>query len=105
MQRSRSLSSAGQLSVRKSPSVWYADTPSTIMRLVEEGLGWAELPFSTVIESIANGSLTRLHYAFQQSDTLKGINVGWTEQQALGVAAHWLRDGLLAFPQKAWRDG
>ncbi len=105
IQRSRSLSAAGQLGVQKSPSVWYADTPNTILKLVEQGLGWAELPFSTVAGSIESQTLTRLNYAFQQSDILEGIDVVWTEQQALGVAAQWMRDGLLELPQQAWRGG
>ncbi len=105
VQRSRSLPSTGQSGVRKSPSAWYADTPNTILRLVEQGLGWAELPFSTVAASIESGTVKRLNYAFQQSDILEGIDVVWTEQQALGAAAHWLRDGLLDLPQQAWRVG
>ncbi len=47
----------------------------------------------------------RLNYAFHQSDILEGIDVVWTEQRALGVAAQWLRDGLLGLPQQAWRGG
>ncbi len=75
-----------------------------IVTLVEEAWG-AELPFSTVAGRIESGSLARLNYAFQQSDLLKGIDVIRAEQQALGPAARWLRDGLLELPQKAWRDG
>ncbi|RAP39502.1 hypothetical protein BYZ73_20145 [Rhodovulum viride] len=103
VQRSRALPPTGQSGVRKSPSTWYAETPSTIRRLVEQGLGWAELPFSTVAGSIERGTVKRLKYAFQQSDILEGIDVVWTEQQALGAAARWLRDGLLDLPQQAWR--
>lgn len=103
IQRSRSLSAASQLGERKSPSVWFAESPSIIVELVAMGLGWAELPFSTVGEKIGNGSLTRLNYAFQQSDILEGVDLVWTEQQALGVAAQWLRDRLLELPQNTWR--
>ncbi|OIQ25450.1 MAG: hypothetical protein BM562_17185 [Alphaproteobacteria bacterium MedPE-SWcel] len=105
MQRSRSLPTAALSGGSKSPSVWYAETPSTILRLVEQGLGWAELPFATVAEALKSGTLTRLNYAFQQSDLLEGIDAVWTEQQALGVAAQWLRDGFLGLPQQTWRDG
>ena len=103
MQRSQSEPMADSSGVSKSPSVWYADAPSTILRLVQQRLGWAELPFSTVSNSLADKSLTRLSYAFQQSDILEGVDVVWTEQHALGAAALWMRDALLDLPQNAWR--
>ena len=104
IQRSRSLSSFGQLGEQKSASVWYADSSNVIVDLVAAGLGWAELPLSTVTDKIEAKSLTRLKYAFQQSDILEGIDVVWTEHRALGAAAQALRDGLLDLPQRAWLD-
>jgi DNA-binding transcriptional LysR family regulator len=101
--RSRSLAAVGQLVERKSTSVWYAESPALIMEFVQQGLGWAELPFSVVSEQIRKRTLARLNYDFQQSDILIGIDVVWTEQQALGVAAHWMRDRLLELPQDLWR--
>lgn len=101
--RSRSSAAVGQLGERKGTSVWYAESPALIVELVLEGFGWAELPFSVVSEQIRRGSLARLNYAFQQSDILKGMDVVWIEQQALGVAAYWIRDRLLELPQDVWR--
>ena len=101
--RSRSLASLGQSGERKGISVWYAESPTLIVEFVAKGFGWAELPVSVVSEQIRRGSLARLSYAFQQSDILEGIDVVWTEQQALGVAAHWMRDRLLGLPQDVWR--
>ena len=74
------------------------------MEFVLQGCGWAELPLSMVSEQISDGSLVRLSYAFQQSDILEGIDVVWTEQQALCAAAHWIRDRLLELPQDVWRS-
>ncbi len=102
--RSRSLAAVSQLGERKSTSVWYSESPLLIMEFVLQGFGWAELPFSVVSEQIRDGSLVQLSYAFQQSDILEGIDVVWTEQQALGAAAHWIRDRLLELPQDVWRS-
>ena len=101
--RSRSLEAVGHLGERKSATVWYAESPALIVEFVLQGFGWAELPFPVVADQIGKGTLVQLNYAFQQSDILEGIDVAWTEQQALGAAAHWMRDRLLALPQDVWR--
>lgn len=101
--RSRSLSEVRHLGERKSPDVWFADSPYLILDLLLEGFGWAELPAPVVADQIAAGALTELHYAFQQSDILEGIDVVWTEQRALGTAGQWLRDQILDLPQEVWR--
>ena len=101
--RSRSLAATGQLGERKGTSVWYAESPALIVEFVAMGFGWAELPYSVVSAQIGSGSLARLNYSFQQSEILEGIDVVWTEHQALGMAAHWIRDRLLALPQEVWR--
>lgn len=59
----------------KGTSVWYVDSPSMILDLVLQGIGWAELPLSVVLDFIRKGRLTQLDYAFQQSDILEGIDV------------------------------
>ena len=102
--RSRSLAAVGQIGERKGTSVWYVESPTLIVELLREGIGWAELPLSVLSEHIKEGCLTRLDYEFQQSDILEGIDVVWTEHKALGVAAHWMRDQLLALPQDTWRN-
>jgi DNA-binding transcriptional LysR family regulator len=101
--RSRSLSEVRHLGERKSADVWFADSPYLILDLLLEGFGWAELPAPVVADQIAAGALTELHYAFQQSDILEGIDVVWTEQRALGTAGQWLRDQILDLPQEVWR--
>lgn len=101
--RSRSLTVGSQIGERKGTSVWYAESPALIAELVLQGFGWAELPFPVVSGQIHSGGLVRLEYAFQQSDILEGIDVVWTEQQALGGAAHWVLDRLLELPQDVWR--
>lgn len=101
--RSRSLTEVGQLGERKGTSVWFAESPALIVEFVAMGIGWAELPFSVVSDPIERGRLVQMNYAFQQSDILEGIDVVWTEQKALGSAAHWIKDRLLDLSQEAWR--
>jgi DNA-binding transcriptional LysR family regulator len=101
--RSRSLSAVGQLGERKGTSVWYAESPAVIVEFVLNGFGWAELPYPVVSEFLKDGTLSRLNYAFQQSDILEGIDAVWTEQKALGKAAQWIRDKFLALPEEVWR--
>ena len=84
--------------------LWHAETPQMITELVMRGLGWAELPLPAVQPQIASGQLVRLHYSFQQSDLLAGIDVVWTERRVLGQAGQWLQTQLLNLPQDAWRS-
>lgn len=101
--RSRSSATDDHPHDNKSASCWRSESPALIAELVMQGLGWAELPLSTVSPHIRSESLVQLSYKFQQSDILEGIDVVWTEHAALGVAAHWLRDRLLELPQDVWR--
>ncbi|MGB0506784.1 MAG: LysR family transcriptional regulator [Pikeienuella sp.] len=100
---SRSRSQTGHLAERKGTSVWYVESLDIILEFVATGFGWAELPASTVSGLIAEDRLSALQYSFQQSDILEGVDVVWTEQKALGVAAHWLRDRLLGLPVGVWQ--
>lgn len=101
--RSRPSNPAGFLTDPKGASVWYAESAEMIVDFVLKGLGWAELPFPVVSTLIKAGELTVLNYAFQQSDILEGIDAVWTEQKALGPAAHWLKDRWIGVSQEVWR--
>lgn len=90
---------------KKSASVWQVENPALAAELVLAGFGWAELPVSVVADQIADGALVQLHYDFQQSDILEGIDVVWTEQRALGLAGQWMRDQIFKLPQSAWQTG
>jgi DNA-binding transcriptional LysR family regulator len=102
--QSRLRTNLTDLGERKSASVWYAESPAVIVDLLLQGLGWAELPLSTVAQRIEDGSLVQLRYSFQQSDILEGIDAVWTEQRALGVAGQWMLDRMLRLPQNVWRS-
>ncbi len=69
------------------------------------GLGWAELPWTVVAEKLESGEIVRLHYDFQQSDILHGVDVIWTERQSLGSGGQWLMDKLLNLDPDLWKKG
>lgn len=104
MMRSRSLRPDDQVRDRKSPKVWFSESPYVVMELLISGLGWSVLPQTVVSEKLNTGELIRLHYEFQQTEILQGVDVVWTERQALGSAGQWLLNELLALKPGLWSD-
>lgn len=100
--RSRSLEDTSHLREQKSPKVWFGESPYVIMELLASGLGWAVLPWTVVIEKLVSGELVRLHYDFQQSKILQGVDVVWTERRALGSGGQWLLNRLLDLESGLW---
>ncbi|KIC21536.1 hypothetical protein RA20_04150 [Leisingera sp. ANG-Vp] len=101
--QSRSQEAEWLIGEAHSASVWCAGNPDVIVALLLQGLGWAELPLPAVKAHLESGALVRLHYGFQQSDALAGVDVVWTSQRVLGQAGQWLQQHLLKLPQEAWR--
>ncbi len=104
MMRSRSLQPDDHPRDQKSPKVWFSESPYIVMELLISGLGWAVLPQTVVSEKLKTGELIRLHYDFQQTEILQGVDVVWTERRALGSAGQWLLDELLALKPRLWSD-
>ena len=104
MMRSRSLQADDHLRDQKSPKVWFSESPYIVMELLISGLGWAVLPQTVVSEKLKTGELIRLHYDFQQTEILQGVDVVWTERRALGNAGQWLLNELLALKPGLWSD-
>jgi DNA-binding transcriptional LysR family regulator len=102
MTRSRSLEDASHLREQKSPKLWFGESPYIIMELLTSGLGWAVLPHTVVAEKLNSGELVRLRYGFQQTDSLQGVDLVWTERRALGSAGQWLLNKLLALEPELW---
>ena len=90
------------LKEQKSPDVWIGESPYLVMDFVLSGLGWSELPWTVVGDKLASGELVRLHYDFQQSRILYGVDVVWTKQRALGPSGHWLMTNLLELQPDLW---
>lgn len=101
--QSRTLEGSNLSKVQKSPKAWFSESPYLIMDLVLTGLGWAELPWTVVAEQLQSGEIVRLHYDFQQSDILNGVDVVWTERRALGAGGQWLIGKLLNLDPNLWK--
>ena len=89
---------------QKSPSVWVSESPYLILDFVLSGLGWSELPWTVVSDRLASGDLVRLHYDFQQSRILQGVDLVWTRQRALGAGGNWLMNKLLELQPELWTE-
>ena len=98
------LKDDGDLKDQKSPHVWVGESPYLVMDFVQSGLGWSELPWTVVSEKLSSGELKRLHYDFQQSKILQGVDLVWTDQRALGPCGHWLMGKLLELHSELWTE-
>ncbi|MEM7170555.1 MAG: LysR family transcriptional regulator [Pseudomonadota bacterium] len=87
---------------RKTPKLWFSESPYIVMELLIAGLGWALLPQRVVAEKLKSGDLVRLYYEFQQTEIQRGVDVVWTERRALGSAGQWLLNQLLALKPGLW---
>lgn len=77
-----------------SPKVWLSESPYLILELLCSGLGWAFLHRAVVQEKLDSGELVALKLAYQQTDSLQGVDVVWTENRQLGPAGSWLLEQL-----------
>lgn len=102
--RSRSSQPGDHLRDQKSPNVWFSESPYIVAELLLSGLGWAVLPQTVVSEKLETGELIRLHYDFQQTEILQGVDLVWTERRALGPAGQWLLNKLMALNPGLWSD-
>jgi DNA-binding transcriptional LysR family regulator len=102
MMHSRSVENENSPRDKGSPRIWSSESPYLIMDLVMSGLGWAELPWTVVAEKLESKALVRLNYAFQQSATLLGVDVIWTERRALGSGGQWFMKKLLELDSDLW---
>ena len=100
--RSRAAEDTSHVREQKSPIVWYSESPYVILDLLTAGMGWALLPQTVLARRLDRGDLVRLHYSFQQTEILQGVDVVWTERRALGTAGQWLLDKLLSLTPELW---
>lgn len=89
---------------QKSPNVWIGESPYLILDFVLSGLGWSELPWTVVNEKLESGELVRMKYEFQQSRILRGVDLVWTAQRALGISGLWLMNKLLKLKPELWTE-
>ena len=94
VQRSLDLEDSSHERHMFSPRVWFSESPFIILELLCSGLGWSFLHRNVVSEKLASGELVELKRAYQQVETIEGIDLVWTENRALGPAASWLMKEL-----------
>ena len=100
--RSREIEDTSHYREKRSPTVWYCESPYIIMDLLMTGLGWALLPETVVSEKLKAGELIRLNYEYQQADILQGVDLVWTRNKQLGTCGQWLLNELLKLHTDAW---
>ncbi|PCE68077.1 LysR family transcriptional regulator [Salinivibrio sp. YCSC6] len=77
-------------------SAWRTENLSVALRLVEAGIGWAELPFSLVETAVQQGELVILPSDLAQDSWELFVDLVWLPQQAMGIALQALRQQLIA---------
>ena len=100
--RSRALEDTSHHREKRSPIVWYCESPYVIMELLIAGLGWALLPETVVTEKLKTGELVCLNYEIQQADILQGVDLVWTRNKQLGSCGQWLLNELLKLDVDTW---
>ena len=100
--RSRELEDTSHYREKRSPTIWYCESPYVIMELLIAGLGWALLPETVVTENLKTGKLIRLNYEVQQTDILQGVDLVWTRNKQLGPCGQWLLNEILKLHTDTW---
>ncbi|GEA49422.1 transcriptional regulator [Vibrio inusitatus NBRC 102082] len=84
------LGSVGTLS----QSVWLAHDQDDMIRMVEQGIGWAVLPTIMLQERVALGTLVEFTPEYVKSNQSYGVDLVWKTNDSLGPVAHYLRELL-----------
>ncbi|MEM8513979.1 DNA-binding transcriptional LysR family regulator [Massilia sp. MP_M2] len=66
---------------------WKTDSPIAALALVKAGLGWAWLPASLVREAVREGDLVEIPTANLTNVLRFFVDIVWTEERPLGMAA------------------
>ncbi|RJG50509.1 LysR family transcriptional regulator [Motilimonas pumila] len=77
-----------------SQEIWQAFDQDDMVRLVEQGLGWAFLPKSMAIEKEAMGTLIEFTPEFQQSELFYAADLIWKANMRQGPAMRFLIEQL-----------
>ncbi len=73
-----------------SQEVWRADDQEDVVKLVEQGIGWAIVPKDLVLEKKSMGTLIDFRPEFQRHEMLMSADVLWKSNAQLGPAAKYL---------------
>lgn len=81
---------------RVADAIWQTENAISAMQLASSGIGWTALPAEMVREVIEAGVLTRLNLEFESQPWQQGVDIAWSTQQPMGVAAQALLQLLKA---------
>ncbi|RKF15772.1 LysR family transcriptional regulator [Alginatibacterium sediminis] len=90
MMQNPTLKSIGKLS----QELWYAFDLDDVIRLVEQGLGWAYVPKILLTEKQSLGSLIDFKPEFSQAKMTTVVDVSWLSNQPQGPAVKFILDSL-----------
>lgn len=82
---------------RMAADVWWIQTQSVAIDLLQRNLGWALLPKSAVASALNTGSLVAPALAFDNHDFLVPLDVIWHKDRPLGKATTWLKQAAITF--------
>ncbi|GAM78186.1 hypothetical protein JCM19241_4891 [Vibrio ishigakensis] len=67
-----------------------------MIRMVEQGIGWAVLPTIMLQERVGLGTLVEFTPEYMKSNQSYGVDLVWKANDSLGPVAHYLRELLFA---------
>ncbi|GAB3020566.1 LysR family transcriptional regulator [Bowmanella dokdonensis] len=81
-----------------STNIWYTNAPASILEMIRQGLGWAEMPLHAVQSHMINGSIVKLPTSHQAVSYPHCVDLIWPTEGAMGRCLQWL---LQRITQKA----
>ncbi|CAM4393736.1 LysR family transcriptional regulator [Vibrio agarivorans] len=79
-----------------SQSIWLAHDQDDMIRMVEQGIGWALLPKVMLAERVALGTLVEFTPEYMKSNASYGVDLLWKENSSAGPVCQYLRELLFA---------
>jgi DNA-binding transcriptional LysR family regulator len=75
-------------------NIWYSNSPTTMMEMLRQGLGWAEMPLHAVESQLLNGSIVRLPTSHQEVTFPHCVDLIWQTEGAMGQCLQWLLERI-----------
>lgn len=82
---------------RTAADVWWIQTQSVAIDLLQRNLGWALMPKSAVASALKSGALVAPTLDFDNHDLLVALDLMWHKDRPLGKAAIWLKQAVINF--------
>lgn len=82
---------------RTAADVWWIQTQSMAIELLQRNLGWALMPKCAVASVLKSGALVAPALEFDHHDFLVPLELVWHKDRPLGKAATWLKQAAITF--------